>query len=381
MNNFNFKFYSLLILTLFCINSCGVEKSDIQDEDLATVPILEVQSLLEITETDDVLFSSISGLVRSDSDNNLFIGDRGQKLIFVFDDSGQHIDTFGGEGSGPGEFKEIQDMHIGYQSDTLFIFDRREFRVNRFHRDSENNWNYTNSFTLQEIDPLLHQPGRLIHVPDTGFLLEQTIYYILMGAENPKEYPVTLIDLNGNKISDEQFRLPLDEIAVNREGGAIRGINFLPFGRKSILKVGPEGHLYHNWTDQLEISQIDLSGDTISAFSLSIENPQVEAEEKQYWIDAHIDEMHELLRETIPATKPIVEDFYIDEEQRIWVNIHSDISEDYNWLVLENNGDVIGGFSLPENIQISDVRHGNLYGAVENEETGELSVLVYNLVL
>lgn len=121
MTNFSFKFYSLLILTLFCINSCVAEESDIQYEDLATVPILEVQPLLQITEADEVLFSSISGLVKSDSDNNLIIGDRGQNLIFVFDDSGQHVDTFGAEGSGPGEFRGIQDMHIGYQSDTLFI--------------------------------------------------------------------------------------------------------------------------------------------------------------------------------------------------------------------------------------------------------------------
>lgn len=256
---------------------------------------------------------------------------------------------------------------------------RREFRVSRFHRDSENTWYHSNSFTLQGIDPPLHQPGSLIHIQDTGFLLEQTIYYILAGAEDLNEYPVTLLDLNGNKTSDEQFRLPLDEIAVYREGGAIRGINFLPFGRKSILKTGPDGHLYHTWTDQLEISRLDLSGDTISTFSLSIENPRVEAEEKQNGIDSHIDEMHELLREEIPATKPIVEDFYIDEEQRIWVNIHNDISEDYNWFVLENNGKMIGGFSLPENVQISDVRHGNLYGAVKNEETGELSVSVYTI--
>lgn len=89
--------------------------------------------------------------------------------------------------------------------------------------------------------------------------------------------------------------------------------------------------------------------------------------------------MHNLLRESIPHSKPVVEDFYVDEKMRVWVNIHKEISKDYDWLVFDQYGETIGSFILPEEVDVSDIRHNNIYGSVEKEETGELSIVVYTV--
>jgi len=370
---------AIWLFVLLLLASCSSQNSDIQHRDISDIPELEIERTLQITETEDILFSSISGLIVSDSQQNIFIGDREQNLIFVFDSEGNHLDTFGGEGKGPGEFVSIENMSMGFQHDTLYVFDRRWFRINSFHQKEKNSWEHQNTFNYGSVDPTLQQPVRIIPIPDLGFALEQSIFYLLVGnTDNTQNYPLAVVNFQGNLIDKHQLQIPLDEIAVLENGESLGGINYLPFGRESILKVGADNRLYHNWTNQIEIISLNLEGDTLSTFSYPLPNPPVSEEEKQEQIDRHIEDMHELLREEIPETKPVVEDFFIDDENRFWIDIHPDITGSDAWLIFDHEGTPIGRFPFPnEEADISFVRHNNLYGVLESEDTGELSTVVY----
>ena len=364
------------LIALFILTIVGFSTDKVfsfQTSSIASIPHLSVEKSLQIKETSEVFFTSIEELVAADSQGNVFVADRGQNLIYAFDSAGKLLQSFGRKGRGPGEFLDIEQIFIG-PDDKVYVLDRLLLRFSSFLKTNEE-WVYHDAFTYKLKSPL-HQPTGAILIPD-GFLLEQSIYYALSIGKNQYEYPVAKIDDEGNLINEAALVLPLDEFAFLNDGNKLGGVNYLPFGRKSILKSGPQNTLHHIWTDQIRIHSLNLNGDTLSAFKYPIINPPVSREEKKYWIDAHIQEMHNLLDKTIPATKPVVQDFFVDEESRFWVNIHPDITGENTWIIFSKSGEPLGRFSIAKNEKGSHVQNNNLYATHESEETGELSVVVY----
>jgi len=70
------------------------------------------------------------GGLEVDGNGNIFVGDRKETAIHVFDSTGKYLQRLGGEGRGPGEFNGILDIKI--QSDQLFVFDYSQFRTTFF---------------------------------------------------------------------------------------------------------------------------------------------------------------------------------------------------------------------------------------------------------
>lgn len=68
---------------------------------------------------------------------------------------------------------------------------------------------------------------------------------------------------------------------------------------------------------------------------------------------------------------------HIDPENRIWVQLYPQQEGAPNWLVLSGEGEPLGQFQLPEELNVRAARHGNLYGTRESEETGLLYIEVY----
>ncbi|UCE02004.1 MAG: 6-bladed beta-propeller [Candidatus Latescibacterota bacterium] len=80
-------------------------------------PIEEVRIELEELwrrggEDDDVLFGLVSQLVQDDEEN-IYLLDGQLSEIQVFSPDGEHVDTIGREGEGPGEFRNASDMYRG----------------------------------------------------------------------------------------------------------------------------------------------------------------------------------------------------------------------------------------------------------------------------
>ena len=87
----------------------------------AAVPMEERTERIEFVEDlvlgDDLsdqqqIFYQISGVV-PDADGNIFINDRGNHRVQVFDSDGRYVRTIGQGGQGPGEFERPQYPVIG----------------------------------------------------------------------------------------------------------------------------------------------------------------------------------------------------------------------------------------------------------------------------
>ncbi len=82
---------------------------------------------------ENMLFNPTTVIV--DSDGWLYINDRGNGDIVVFDPEGRFHKRFGRQGEGPGEFR--YPRFICTMGDTLYVYDSSQRRTTRFRRSGE----------------------------------------------------------------------------------------------------------------------------------------------------------------------------------------------------------------------------------------------------
>ncbi|MFC1544242.1 6-bladed beta-propeller, partial [Gemmatimonadota bacterium] len=71
-----------------------------------------------------------SGQVERLTDGTLFVFDRDQRTVHVFEPDGSHRGSFGREGQGPGEFQRVAGMAT--VDGELHLFDRQNMRISVF---------------------------------------------------------------------------------------------------------------------------------------------------------------------------------------------------------------------------------------------------------
>ena len=83
------------------------------------------------------------------SDGGIVVANGGNHELLLFDDAGQQLARAGGEGSGPGEFRQLTFLSVG-AADSLFAYDAREHRLSVFDRNGV----FARAVTLQGLDTL-----------------------------------------------------------------------------------------------------------------------------------------------------------------------------------------------------------------------------------
>jgi hypothetical protein len=89
---------------------------------------LVVDKIIYLQTEDDVLIVSVSKLMISPSGDRYYILDRRQSKLFGFDGEGNTISIFNKMGTGPGEYREIIDAHINFDTNQVEILDYLEIK-------------------------------------------------------------------------------------------------------------------------------------------------------------------------------------------------------------------------------------------------------------
>jgi hypothetical protein len=115
-------------------DSAGIRiaANDIPLETLRLVVAVVPEQVLRIgVESGDasVMFNRIRDVTRLES-GHFVIVDETQELR-VFDSTGKHVVTYGGQGQGPGEFLSVSDI-VAQAADTMLVWDRRAMRYSTF---------------------------------------------------------------------------------------------------------------------------------------------------------------------------------------------------------------------------------------------------------
>lgn len=119
----------------------GVEH--IINENRPSVPVEELNiNLIKVAEINgidsvdvDKCYFNQAKYFTADSKENVFVFDEHKQMIHKFNKSGEFEISFGGEGTGPGEFRYI--MGLTCSNDTIFAFDTNQRKLNKFNSDGK----------------------------------------------------------------------------------------------------------------------------------------------------------------------------------------------------------------------------------------------------
>ncbi len=371
-----------LITTILFISCSSTEQHEVVNP-FDGVPEIEISEWLDINDEStpnsaDFYFSSnYFHHMIIDNNGNYFVYNRGSEPIFYFDKNGEYITSVGRRGQGPGEFQSWPTFDTAL-SDTLYTLDRVARIVSRFvYRNEE--WRYDDSFTLQDKEE--YSPSKILQIDREHLIIEFTpdVSRLMNVSDNSsqasKKY--NLLKISGETIKDNWLETPAHERSIYSSSAGARAIHLLPFGGRSIVKVGPHNHLYHLWTPEFSINIYDFDGKSLKKMTHPSFNYNLSDELRRKRVDEVVGvrmgserEQQELLTqmfEETPTEAPALRDFHIDRDNGYIIVRRYIFKDQPNWMLLDNKGNRVGVFTLDENLTVFDFRNGKIIGALNNE--------------
>jgi hypothetical protein len=221
--------------------------------------------------------SGVVGAVRL-SDGRIVIANGGTDELRFFDAAGNHVQTVGRDGEGPGEFRAIS--FIGrLPGDTLLIYDTRLRRVSLF--DGSGKFNAAHSLTGAVLPYVAGVPG------------PRTLAGWQWVGEEPDKPGVyaAAVEFGTFDLADARFRAAgifpgSEQSVVQYRGRAMPG--FRPFGRSGDVAAAA-GHIFTLASyDDAGIRVHDAAGRLIRIIRVPLQTPSPDAPAQAAWEDSWI---------------------------------------------------------------------------------------------
>jgi len=247
------------ILLLFA--GCGGEADgpDLGDWILTTVR-LTLTETLRVSETEDFYFGSVTDLDVT-SDGHIVVADREASNLKVLRPDGSLLDTLGGPGEGPGEFEQLAGVQVA-RGDSMFAFDVRQSRLTVWTRPPSSE--VARTVTFPRAEGFAVQTWTF----DDGFVVKFT-----QPASSPEEGVSRRSPWLWRWVSDAGaprdtlLQGPGLKTAVVAQNGGFR-LRTVPFARRMITTLGPDGVLYQGWTDSLTVRSHSMDGSSSTVASI-----------------------------------------------------------------------------------------------------------------
>lgn len=376
--------YITVIFILFAV-ACSSEPEPDIPEDIASlenvavysgdaVPLQTVSFEREARfgDTDDVYIGSIAGVAVSD-DGTLFLADRTEAIVHVFDTMGNYRTAMGGKGEGPGEFLSISSLRLF--NGELFALDTQQQRVSVFDAAGHD---YLRSHTLsggtQDLSgfPVAAEP-----LSDGRFF----VLYNSMQREDEKfyrRYIPRIMDSEGKTLSSEFIEFPRSEMLMLQSDNMI-SIRSLPFLGESYIGFNQNEEIVTAFSDRLLFHVISLEGDTLRSIYHSKNLPPLDRAAMLATIEDEASRK-EISAMEIPETRQAFETFYVDDENRIWISTTTEDTDVTDWWVLSEAGEKLAEFSRNATDRVMFVNAGHVYFMETDEDTGLQEIVKYGFV-
>jgi hypothetical protein len=203
-----------------------------------------------------------------------------------------------------------------------------------------------------------------------------------------------LMNLDGFIISEQIFNHPVNQSYGGRgETGPLRVTDNTPLpnasNRATLIQFDHHGKLYSIWNDNFSITILNYREKTTNSIHYSFENASLNPDDiiESYSFNRHL--YNRARRENYPETWPAINQFLVDDQERIWVSTITDDEDNYKWWVLDKNGDVITHFKWPGRRserqlaanQLKAVKNNFLYARIENNENDLVEIIRYEIEL
>jgi hypothetical protein len=252
------------------------------------------------------------GFLELDPLGRIWVFENQLQELRVFNADGDFVRTVGGRGEGPGEFQWVTGMSWG-PGERLWVLDVGTMRFSVFDTAGA----FLDSHRIEGGSLIIPWPGgfdrygRLHHyarrskAEGQGFELVLVRYDTLMTPGD-----TVLIPASGGS---EIFELRGETSYMSVE---------VPFTTRSLWRLSPGGEILSVHTGTFNLALLGARGDTLRIVSREMEpSPVTDAElEEALGELARFTEAGGIVdRERIPRVKPALEDVWIDERGRTWV--------------------------------------------------------------
>ena len=249
---------------------------------------------LVLGDTEEGFFAQVTD-VAVDRHGRIYIADRSSYQIKIFSATGQSIMNLGSNGQGPGEFASLASIHIG-RGDTLFAYDSRQRRMSVFAPAA------SPQFAYSLIPSGRSGVMRAIFGPVAGGYL---VGYMEKGGLDPAQNPQHIYRTNyqGEVSGQALLSIPQQQTILQISGGVFSVTN-LPFGRKPVLRLGPERqYVYYGWSDSLSIGIYALDGREVKRIKAAYQPVKVTREDREQELGSVDDEQNQTMQRNAECAK------------------------------------------------------------------------------
>lgn len=354
------------------------EEARTSPSDRETVYRIQFKREQSFTSSDEVILGTI-GAVQVDRGGRVFMADRDQTTIHVFDPDGSYLTSLGREGKGPMEFSNIASMKI--YNDQLYAADVNPIPT-RFNVYSLRSLSFT--LTIKYHAENLSEYEELEgYTPDRFYPMEDGTF--LVGYENkfPPDNPVErfrryyIQDKKGKVISNQVLEQKYTCLKHSIKRMTYVFCDF-PFISGSVIALSDNGEIYSAATEEFLVKVYSRDGEYLRKFEHPV--PRKKMNRKEIMENAANDTRREAIANNdLPEFWPALETMFFDDENRLWV---STIVEDYElreWWITRDDGEVIKKFTWPKDKPIEVVKNGFLYARETDEETGIQKIVRYRI--
>lgn len=362
-----------------------------------------VESSISLTEvnrygdSDDQIIGVFSAIA-VDKQNRVYIADRSQTVIHVFDEAGEYLTSLGRQGRGPAEFAAISpNTTMNVHDDHLYV------------TDHANEWNFfpdrVQVFSLSDLE-FSHTINLLLERDQRSSILagfyplrvypradgNLLVAYHRMPAdyrdgESPIQYVLQTPD---REMVDADFYSQPDKTQlvhfVRDVEMPYEAIHSFAFSPQSLFTVTPDDRFISARTDQFKLSVYDASGVQEKQISHPVDPLPVSRRELIRMYENRVTQLGEgvaaaMIREAdnLPDAWPVLRGLFSDDDGRIWVSV---VKEDFTlneWWVLKPDGEPLARFEWPRSKRIEMVRNGHIYTRETDEKTGLQTVVRYRI--
>jgi hypothetical protein len=361
------------------VAGCGPDTTSDEGSALPT-PDQRQNGTLRLTElfrTDDsVALTSVQGL-DVDSRAQVYIGDWGNPAVIVLSPEGRIVRRIGRRGQGPGEFANVSGVQV-LQGDSLQVYDIQQDRLTVFAPDGDEvAYTMDMSESGGTASDIQRVPGtdRLVAVYRRPFNAQEN-----SSADDHRKDVVRVLTLGRRVLRDSLLVYPSPDALVLRAGGAV-SVTSDPFGRKAVVRVGPDGRVYHAYTDTLAIRVTTLDGKPSGGFALRNEALEVTDDDIARAVDA-LGPRGARFRATVERAArrswPAMGTFVVDDRGRVWISRPAPEGQPAELLVYHPDGRFVGSATLPAGSTVLRVAGSRVF-AVQVDELDVPRVVAYRL--
>ncbi|PWN08245.1 6-bladed beta-propeller [Rhodohalobacter mucosus] len=382
MNTKTFYCLGIIVLAGF-VFSCSESENEVTkklNNILFNINVTEIQRFGGDAE---VVIGNM-GMVEVDKYNRVYIAENslGSRTVHVFNPDGKYITKISSEGNGPGEFRTLG--HLITSSGTIYLFDKLNNKLISFSNSETNNrYQLVDEISISK-STLSSQKSIEGETLERLFVLDNRAF--LVGFEDPKipnkndrKIHYYIVDNEGELLEDK-IQFSQNAISIfNAQVGNSSITMELPFSSRPLIAVSEEGMVYLAETGESEIKVMNKDGEFVHSITFDVESVPLNRDEVIKWYEGN-ELFHLAIQEaSFPQDWPMLNNMFVDDENRIWVSTIVENSDIYEWLVLDGLGQLITKFKWLRQEPIELVRGGHMYTRQTDEETGVQEIVKYGI--